>query len=95
MFKKLIQPLVSAFGTSETLIYAGAGGLIGGYFYYSVNNLWDWKAQTADLRRRRPADSLDRPEPGAVAVGLDLAPWAPWRRTRAPPRCWWSPSFVC
>ena len=47
MFKKLIQPLVSAFGTSETLIYAGAGGLIGGYFYYSVNNLWDWKAQTA------------------------------------------------
>ena len=47
MFKKLIQPLVSVFGTSETLIYAGAGGLIGGYFYYSVNNLWDWKAQAA------------------------------------------------
>ena len=47
MFKKLIQPLVSVFGTSETLIYAGAGGLIGGYFYYSVDNLWDWKAQTA------------------------------------------------
>ena len=45
MLKKLIQPLVSVFGTSETLIYAGAGGLIGGYFYYSVNNLWDWKAQ--------------------------------------------------
>ncbi len=47
MLKKLIQPLVSVFGTSETLIYAGAGGLIGGYFYYSVNNLWDWKAQGA------------------------------------------------
>lgn len=47
MLKKLIQALVSVFGTTETLIYAGAGGLIGGYFYYSVNNLWDWKAQTA------------------------------------------------
>ena len=47
MLKKLIQPLVSVFGTSETLIYAGAGGLIGGYFYYSVNNLWDWTAQAA------------------------------------------------
>ncbi len=47
MLKKLIQSLVSVFGTSETLIYAGAGGLIGGYFYYSVNNLWDWKAQAA------------------------------------------------
>jgi ABC-type uncharacterized transport system involved in gliding motility auxiliary subunit len=31
----------------ENLFYIGLAALLGGLIYYSVNNLWDWKAQAA------------------------------------------------
>ena len=31
----------------DILGYVGLAGLFGGYFYYSLNNQWDWKAQAS------------------------------------------------
>lgn len=31
----------------DNLLYVGLAGLFGGYIYYSVNGVWDWRAQVA------------------------------------------------
>ncbi len=47
MLKEWLEQIKSALGTVESLAYLGLAALIGGYFYYNVNSLWDWKAQAA------------------------------------------------
>ncbi len=47
MLKQWLEQLRSALGSVETLAYLGLVALIGGYLYYNVYSLWDWKAQVA------------------------------------------------
>ena len=47
MLKQWLEQIRSALGSMETLAYLGLAALIGGYFYYNVNSLWDWKTQVA------------------------------------------------
>ena len=47
MLKEWLKQITSELVIVETLAYVGLGALLGGYFYYSVNSVWDWKAQAA------------------------------------------------
>ena len=47
MLKQWLEQIRSALGSMEMLAYLGLAALIGGYFYYNVNSLWDWKTQVA------------------------------------------------
>lgn len=45
MLKTWLEQIKSALGTVETLAYLGLAALVGGYLYYNVNSVWDWKVQ--------------------------------------------------